>query len=152
MATAFRRKSDNKVVVLLTHLTDINNINFTSTNMSCTMNNGEKQITFNDVNTNDFERVDDITPPTSFFGNAMTYIDGTWAVDNTYVTLVNNQRARMNIEEQIERDEFSEKFISEVLEIIRNRNISVVPTAAIITKFIRKNRKYKSLLPVGIRI
>ena len=101
MATAFRRKSDNKVVVLLTHLTDINNINFTSTNMSCTMNNGEKPITFNDVNTNDFERVNDITPPTSFFGNAMTYIDGTWAVDNTYVTLVNNQRARMNIDEQI---------------------------------------------------
>ena len=30
MATAFRRKSDNKVVVLLTYLADINNINFTS--------------------------------------------------------------------------------------------------------------------------
>lgn len=101
MATAFRRKSDNKVVVLLTHLTDINNINFTSTNMSCTMNNGEKPITFNDVNTNDFERIDDVTAPTSFFGNAMTYIDGTWAVDNSYVTLINNQRARMNIDEQI---------------------------------------------------
>ena len=43
-------------------------------------------------------------------------------------------------------------FVPEVLEIIRERNISVVPTAAIITKFIRKNRKYKSLLPVGIRI
>ena len=101
MATAFRRKSDNKVVVLLTYLTDINNINFTSTNMSCTMNNGAKPITFNDVNTNDFERIDDVTAPTSFFGNAMTYIDGTWAVDNTYVTLINNQRARMNITEQI---------------------------------------------------
>ena len=50
------------------------------------------------------------------------------------------------------KDEFSEKFIGEVLEIIRERNISVVPTAAIITKFIRNNRKYKSLLPVGIRI
>ena len=50
------------------------------------------------------------------------------------------------------RDTFSENFMSEVLEIIRGRNISVVPTAAIITKFIRKNRKYKSLLPVGIRI
>ena len=50
------------------------------------------------------------------------------------------------------RDTFSENFMSEVLEIIRDRNISVVPTAAIITKFIRKNRKYKSLLPVGIRI
>ena len=50
------------------------------------------------------------------------------------------------------RDAFSENFMSEVLEIIRDRNISVVPTAAIITKFIRKNRKYRSLLPVGIRI
>jgi len=49
-------------------------------------------------------------------------------------------------------DTFCENFMSEVLEIIRDRNISVVPTAAIITKFIRKNRKYKSLLPVGIRI
>ena len=101
MATAFRRKSDNKVVVLLTYLADINNINFTNTNMSCTMNNGAKQITFQDVNTNNFDRIDDVTAPTSFFGNAMTYIDGTWAVDNTYVTLVNNQRARMNIDEEI---------------------------------------------------
>ena len=101
MATAFRRKSDNKVVVLLTYLTDINNINVTSTNMSCTMNNGAKPITFNDVNTNDFERIDDVTAPTSFFGNAMTYIDGTWAVDNTYVTLINNQRASFGIDEQI---------------------------------------------------
>ena len=101
MATAFRRKSDNKVVVLLTYLTDINSINFTSTNMSCTMKNGTKPITFNDVNTNDFERIDNVTPPTSFFGNAMTYIDGTWAVDDDYVTILNNQRARMNIDEQI---------------------------------------------------
>ena len=101
MATAFRRKSDNKVVVLLTHLTDINNINFTSNNMSCNINNGAKSLTFNDVNTNDFEKIDDVTAPTSFFGNAMTYIDGTWAVDNTYVTLINNQRAKMNIDDQI---------------------------------------------------
>ena len=50
------------------------------------------------------------------------------------------------------KEKFSELFISEVLEIIRDRNINVVPTASIITKFIRKNRKYKSLLPVGIRI
>ena len=56
------------------------------------------------------------------------------------------------VPEMKSKDEFSELFISEVLEIIRERNISVVPTAAIITKFIRKNRKYKSLLPVGIRI
>lgn len=56
------------------------------------------------------------------------------------------------IPENKSKEEFSEKFISEVLEIISERNISVVPTAAIITKFIRKNRRYKSLLPVGIRI
>ena len=101
MATAFRRKSDNKVVVLLTYITDINSIDFTSTNMSCTMNTGAKPITFQDVNTNDFERIDDVTVPTSFFGNAMTYIDGTWAVDTDYVTLVNNQRASFGIDEQI---------------------------------------------------
>jgi type 1 fimbria pilin len=101
MATAFRRKSDNKVVVLLTYLPDINSINFTSTNMFCTLQNGAKPVTFQDVNTNDFERIDDVTAPTSFFGNAMTYIDGTWAVDNAYVTLINNQRAAMRIDEQI---------------------------------------------------
>ena len=56
------------------------------------------------------------------------------------------------IPENTSNDEFSENFISEVLEIIKERGISVVPTAAIITKFIRKNRRYKSLLPVGIRI
>ena len=56
------------------------------------------------------------------------------------------------VPEMKNRDAFCENFMSEVLEIIRDRNISVVPTAAIITKFIRKNRKYKSLLPVGIRI
>ena len=54
------------------------------------------------------------------------------------------------VPEMKSKDEFSELFISEVLEIIRDRNISVVPTAAIITKFIRKNRKYKSLLPVEL--
>ena len=84
MATAFRRKSDNKVVVLLTYLTDINNINFTSTNMSCTMNNGARPITFQDVNTNDFDRIDDVTAPTSFFGNAMTYIVFDKEIVNVY--------------------------------------------------------------------
>ena len=99
MATAFRRKSDNKVVVLLTYLTDINNIDFTSTNMSCTIKNGGKQLTFNDVNTNDFERIDDFTPPTSFRGNCMTYIDGTWALDTAYVNVINTTRTSKGLEE-----------------------------------------------------
>ena len=50
------------------------------------------------------------------------------------------------------RDIFVDEFISSVLEIIRDRNISVVPTVPTITKYIRRNRRFKSLLPVGIRI
>jgi hypothetical protein len=50
------------------------------------------------------------------------------------------------------KDTFIDDFISNVLEMIRDLNISVVPTVPVITKYIRKNRKYKSLLPVGVRI
>ena len=50
------------------------------------------------------------------------------------------------------KDVFVDEFISSVLEIIRDRNISVVPTVPAITKYIRRNRRFKSLLPVGIRI
>ena len=39
-----------------------------------------------------------------------------------------------------------------VMENIQERNISVVPTSPPIAKFIRKNRRYKSMLPVGLRI
>ena len=49
------------------------------------------------------------------------------------------------------KDEFTEDFLSNVLTII-SENVRVVPTASVITKFIRKNRKFKALLPVGIRI
>ena len=50
------------------------------------------------------------------------------------------------------KDEFTEDFLSNVLTIISEKNVRVVPTASVITKFIRKNRKFKALLPVGIRI
>ena len=50
------------------------------------------------------------------------------------------------------KDVFVDEFISSVLEIIKDRNISVVPTVPTITKYIRRNRRFKSLLPVGIRI
>tara|TARA_B100000427_G_C15234877_1_gene475063 strand:- start:340 stop:624 length:285 start_codon:yes stop_codon:yes gene_type:complete len=50
------------------------------------------------------------------------------------------------------KEVFIDDFISNVLDIIKDRNISVVPTVATITKYIRRNRRYKSLLPVGIRI
>ena len=56
------------------------------------------------------------------------------------------------VPEMPNKDEFTEDFLSNVLTIISEKNVRVVPTASIITKFIRKNRKFKALLPVGIRI
>tara|TARA_B100000900_G_scaffold258155_1_gene220017 strand:+ start:447 stop:731 length:285 start_codon:yes stop_codon:yes gene_type:complete len=56
------------------------------------------------------------------------------------------------VPEMSNKDEFTEDFLSKVLTIISEKNVRVVPTASIITKFIRKNRKFKALLPVGIRI
>ena len=38
-----------------------------------------------------------------------------------------------------------------VLENISGKNISVVPTSPPIAKFIKRNRRYKKMLPVGIR-
>tara|TARA_B100000795_G_scaffold48233_1_gene31659 strand:+ start:4624 stop:4914 length:291 start_codon:yes stop_codon:yes gene_type:complete len=59
---------------------------------------------------------------------------------------------KLIIPESVSDDNFTEEFLILVLEDIRDREISVVPTAPTIAKFIRKNRKYKKMLPVGIRI
>tara|TARA_A100000164_G_scaffold67257_1_gene55957 strand:+ start:799 stop:1083 length:285 start_codon:yes stop_codon:yes gene_type:complete len=56
------------------------------------------------------------------------------------------------VPEMSNKDKFTEEFLSNVLTMISEKNVRVVPTASVITKFIRKNRKYKTLLPVGIRI
>lgn len=49
-------------------------------------------------------------------------------------------------------DAFESDFLTLVFENISERNISIVPTSPEIAKFIRKNRKYRKMLPVGIRI
>lgn len=59
---------------------------------------------------------------------------------------------KMIIPKGIHSDEFEEEFLKLVLEDIQERNISVVPTSPEIAKFIRRNRRYKKMLPVGIRI
>lgn len=48
--------------------------------------------------------------------------------------------------------DFQDEFIKAVFKNIEERNLSVVPTSPEIAKFIRKNRQYKSMLPVGVRI
>ena len=59
---------------------------------------------------------------------------------------------KLEIPEGITTDGFEEEFLTLVFDNIKERNISVVPTSPEIAKFIRKHRKYKRMLPVGIRI
>ncbi len=59
---------------------------------------------------------------------------------------------KLIIPECINCEELETNFLTLVFENIAERNISIVPTSPEIAKFIRKNRKYKKMLPVGIRI
>jgi len=59
---------------------------------------------------------------------------------------------KLVIPDSVNTQEFTEDFITMVMDNIKERNISVVPTSPPIAKFIRKHRKYKRMLPVGVRI
>tara|TARA_B100001175_G_scaffold270746_1_gene243108 strand:- start:261 stop:647 length:387 start_codon:yes stop_codon:yes gene_type:complete len=49
-------------------------------------------------------------------------------------------------------ENFEEIFIREVFEIIKEKNIRVMPTAPQVRKFIKKNKEFKELLPIGVRL
>jgi len=80
------------------------------------------------------------------------------SIDGEMATLEYSQQERkifltkLNIPENLKSDEFLEDFIKLVLENIIEKNISVVPTSPPVAKFIRRNRRYRKMLPVGIRI
>ncbi len=59
---------------------------------------------------------------------------------------------KLVIPEAISQDGFKEDFIKSVLHHIQDKNQRVVPTSPQIAGFLRKNRQYKEMLPVGIRI
>lgn len=59
---------------------------------------------------------------------------------------------KMVIPDTINSENFEKEFLAMVFDSIKERNISVVPTSPQIAKFVRRNRKYKRMLPVGIRI
>lgn len=59
---------------------------------------------------------------------------------------------KLIIPEEINNETFNEEFLTAVFEQIEERNLSVVPTSPEIAKFVRSNRKYKRMLPVGVRI
>ena len=59
---------------------------------------------------------------------------------------------KLVIPEIIDNKEFEEAFIVKVLEFIEDKRLSVVPTSPKIAGFVRRNRRYKQLLPVGIKL
>lgn len=59
---------------------------------------------------------------------------------------------KLIIPESITDDNFKKEFLAIVFEEIQSRNLSVMPTSPAIAKFVRSNRKYKRMLPVGVRI
>ena len=59
---------------------------------------------------------------------------------------------KLIIPESVTDESFQKEFLALVFEEIESRNLSVMPTSPEIAKFVRSNRKYKRMLPVGVRI
>ena len=59
---------------------------------------------------------------------------------------------KLNLPDGFSDDNIVNEFIKNVLEIIKEQNTKVVPTASKIVGFFRRNPSYKEMLPVGIVI
>lgn len=59
---------------------------------------------------------------------------------------------KLIVPENITSSKFKDDFIKLVLDHIAERNLKVVPTSPEIAGFLRKNKRYKELLPVGIKL
>ncbi|CDF78573.1 acyl-CoA acyltransferase [Formosa agariphila KMM 3901] len=59
---------------------------------------------------------------------------------------------KLIVSEAHDNEDFKNEFITLVLKNIQERNLSVMPTCPAIIKFMRKNKQYKSMLPIGVRI
>jgi predicted GNAT family acetyltransferase len=59
---------------------------------------------------------------------------------------------KLVVPEEINEEGFIKEFLAAVFAQIADRNLSIVPTSPEIAKFVRSNRKYKRMLPVGLRI
>ena len=59
---------------------------------------------------------------------------------------------KIHIPDTVNDKSFEEDFIIKVLEFIESKNLRVVPTSPRIAGFVRKNKTFKHLLPVGIKL
>ena len=59
---------------------------------------------------------------------------------------------KLIVPEDIDSAAFKDEFIRTVLDFVAEKNMRVVPTSPEIAGFLRKNKSYKDLLPVGIKL
>lgn len=60
---------------------------------------------------------------------------------------------KVDMSSQLKDEGYLEPFIENVLQIIKEKDIKVMPTNPTIAGYMRKNRrKYKDLLPIGINL
>ncbi|MBD3862389.1 GNAT family N-acetyltransferase [Olleya marilimosa] len=59
---------------------------------------------------------------------------------------------KLIVPDEQDNEDFVNAFLKIVFDNIEERNLSVMPTSPEIAKFMRRNRQYKKLLPVGVRI
>lgn len=60
---------------------------------------------------------------------------------------------KLVMSDTLKEEGYMDPFIAKVLEIIKERNVSVMPTSPAVVKYMKKHRrKYKDMLPVGINI
>ena len=78
-------------------------------------------------------------------GNAMARIEYAEQERKIFLT-------KLMCPKEIDSTEFKNKFISLVLDYVSEKNMKVVPTSPHIAGFLRKNKSYKHLLPVGIKL
>ena len=59
---------------------------------------------------------------------------------------------KLCVPEEIKDSDFEEIFIRKVFEFIAEKKLKVVPTSPKIASFVRSNKRYKELLPVGVKL
>ncbi len=59
---------------------------------------------------------------------------------------------KLIVPEDLNTTEFKDEFIKTVLDSVAEKKMRVVPTSPEIAGFLRKNKRYKELLPVGIKL
>ena len=59
---------------------------------------------------------------------------------------------KLIVPEDLNTAEFKDEFIKTVLDSVAEKKMRIVPTSPEIAGFLRKNKRYKELLPVGIKL